>query len=263
MSENPPSPSPKKEMIAPQRESFEEDLKGEIFGPEHNYGEACLWLAPRDPRCIYAYWDFRPEEHPHAAGADGRPRFYLRIFREENAESTVEIERGAGGVFIPGCSPDSAYFAELGFYACDVWCFFVRSGEIRTPPELAGMGEPALFATLPARLSLGRMREVLAQSGLPGENLAEIAARIQDGARESESWTVEQTRHFAEILGVDAEDSGQATDAADLARRIRRKLDTAAGASASCGAIPAPASCAVESSPAAGWPTSPGAETSR
>ncbi len=263
MSENPPAPSPKKEVIAPQQESSGEDFEDELFGAEHNYGEARLWLAPRDPRCLYAYWNFLPEEHPHAAGADGRARFFLRIFLEGNAESTVEIARGAGGLFIPGRSPDSAYFAELGFFSDDVWCFFVRSGETRTPPEYPAGGAPALFATFPARLSLGKMRVALAQSALPGESLAEVAARIQGGAHDSEGWTLEQMRLFAEIFGVDAADPETAADSAALAQRVRQKLDAVANASASSGFVLAQACGIGESSPAAGWPTSPGAEAGR
>ena len=239
MSEIPPSPTPKKEVIAPQHETIAEEFADDPPDAEPHYGEARLWLIAREPRCLFAYWEFRPAEHPDAVGSEGRARFFLRIYRERETEATIGIEPGSGNLFIPAQSPDSGYFAELGFFTSGVWCFLARSGNTRTPPELSGAHDRVVFATIPARISLGKFRDALASSALPGESLAATAARIQSDARRHGEWTPEHERLLAEILGEDAAD--------------------AAKAAAPFAPIPAPHGGDNVSSPASSWPTSPAA----
>ena len=259
MSEIPPSPTPKKEIIAPRRESLAEEFADDPPDTEDHYGAARLWLVARDPRCLFAYWEFRPDEHPDAAAPDGRPQFFLRIYREGNAESTAEIAPGAGSVFIPAQSPDSGYSAELGFFTGGVWCFIARSDNTRTPPELPAARESAVFATIPARISLGKFRDALAHSALPGESLAATAARIQDDARRHGGWTPEHERLLAEILGENAA-GADAVPASSftLAQRIQQKLEAGAKAAAPFAPVPAPQGGDAVSSPASSGPTSPG-----
>src|SRR6185436_19933013 len=108
----PQSPTPKKEVIAPHQESLSAEFAEDPPVAEPNYGEARLWLVARDPHSLFAYWDFRPAEHPDATGADGRAHFSVRIYREDGAvESTIEIEPGAGHAFIPAQVSDGGYFA--------------------------------------------------------------------------------------------------------------------------------------------------------
>ena len=264
MSEIPPAPTPQKEVIAPHQESLAEEFADDPPDAEPNYGEARLWLVARDPRCLFAYWEFRPDEHPAAMGGDGRPQFFLRIYREEKAEATVEIEPGSGNVFIPAQSPDSVYSAELGFFSGDVWCFLARSGGTRTPPELSDARESVVFATIPARISLGKFREALASSALPGESLAATAARIQADARRHGEWTPEHERLLAEILGENAASAGTTSpDSFTLSRRIQQKLEAAAKAAAPFAPIAGPHGGDDASSSASSWPTSPGATLHR
>ena len=259
MSEIPPSPTPKKEIIAPRQESIAEEFADDPPDAEPNYGEARLWLVARDPHCLFAYWEFRPEEHPDAVGADGRAQFFLRIYREGKAEATIEIEPGSGNVFIPAQSPDSGYSAELGFFSGGIWCFLARSGSTLTPPEISATHGPAVFATIPARISLGKFRDALAHSALPDESVAMTAARIQAEARRHGEWTPEHERLLAEILGENA--AGVETTSANsltLTQRIQKKLQAAAIAAAPFAPIPAPHDESDASSSASSWPTSQG-----
>ena len=258
MSEIPPAPNPKKEVIAPHQESLAEEFADDPPDAEPHYGEARLWLVARDPRCLFAYWEFRPDEHPAAVGGDGRPQFFLRIYRGEKAEATVEIEPGSGNVFIPAQSPDSDYSAELGFFSADVWCFLARSGETRTPPELPDAHDSVVFATIPARISLAKFRDALASSALPGESLAAAAARIQADARRHGEWTPEHELLLAEILGENAASAATTSPSSfTLTRRIRQKLTIAAKAAAPFAPIAGPHGSESVSSPTSSWPTSP------
>jgi|GEM_PF-1378688 len=240
MSEIPPAPTPKKEVIAPRRESIAEEFADDPPTTEHNYGDARLWLAARDPRCVFAYWEFHPDEHPDAIGANGRAQFFLRISRDGNAEAIIEIDPGAGNTFIPIESPDSDYSAELGFFSGGVWCFFARSGVTRTPPEISAAHGLAVFATIPARISLEKFRDALEDFALPGESVAMTAARTQSDARRHDEWTPEHERLLAEILGENAAGAETtATNALTLTQHIQKKLRTAAIATAPYTPIPA------------------------
>ena len=256
MSEIPPAPTPKKEVIAPRRESIAGEFSDDPPAAERNYGEARLWLVARDPRCLFVYWEIRPEEHPDATNEDGCARFFLRIFRDGEPESSTGIETSVGSLFIPAESADSGYVAELGFFAGDIWCFLARSGVSRTPPELPGTVASPVFATIPAHVGLEKMRDLVADSALPGESPAVTAARIQSDARMQDEWTPGHERLLAEILRANTSAPASPANSLTLTEMIRQKL-TATAAAAAPG-VPIPAS-KIESQPAspdANWPTS-------
>ncbi len=268
MSESSPLPSPEKEVIAPGDETVAKELADDLPDPELNYGEARLWIIVRDPRCLFAYWKFRPEEHPDAIGKDGRAKFFLRIFRDSGAvaNSTV-IEKGAGHWFIPAQSPDSGYFADLGFFAGATWFFIARTRIFRTPPELpvAAAAPQPQFATIPAEVSLTKLRETLADAALPNESLAETAARIQSDARQHDDstpareWTPEREHLLAEILGVSTDEPAlPPVKSFTLARRIQQKLADTAAAASPGDEIPDSLVPSAAAPANAIWPTSPG-----
>ena len=242
MSENPKSPAPKKEMIAPHHESLAEEFADDPPVSALSYGEARLWLVARDPHSLFSYWNFCQAEHPEATGADGRTHFSLRIYREDGEiVSTIEIPAGIGHTFITAREPDCGYFAELGFLEEDIWCFLVRSGNARTPPELPGTEKPATFVTIPADISIGKMTDALAHVALPDESLAATAARIQEDARLHRDWTPEHERLLAEILGESTASAvAPSANSLPLTRRIQQKLADAAKAAAPYAPIPAP-----------------------
>jgi len=257
MSETLPSPTPKKEVIAPPHESLRVEFAEEPVAAELSYGEARLWMVARDPHCLFAYWEFRPEEHPDAVDAKGRARFFLRVFREDGqAESNTEIENGAGNCFMHAGAADAGYYTELGFYSNQVWCFLARSKNTRTPPELPATDAPLAFATIPAAVSLGKMRDLVANSARVGESLACTAARIQAEARASDHWTAEHEHLLAEILG---EATGpDLASPASSSTLVHRKLAIAAKVGAPMPPIPTPEIGHAPSSAGASWPTSPG-----
>ncbi len=253
MSKNPPPPAPKKEVIIPCAESAAVEPVEDPLIVDRNYGEARLWLVARDPRCLFAYWEFRAEEHPDAFDDDGRAQFFLRIFRESGeAVCSSAIEPHPGNAFIPGQTPATSYFAELGFYKSDTWCFISRSGLTRTPPELPPADQAVIFATIPAKVSLAKLRQVLAASALPGENLAMTAARIQNNARNHADWTEEHERLLGEILGTTGTAPAESS-ASSFALTVRRKI--AATAKAAIPGIPIPYSRPgnAPASPGASW----------
>jgi hypothetical protein len=234
---------------------------GDELDAEPAYGEARLWAVARDPHCLFAYWQFRPAEHPGAVGADGAARFCLRILHEDlSEERTVEIDPAAGNWFVNIGRADSVYFAELGFFSNNVWCFIARSRSTRTPPEAVSEEGLEFFATIPARLSLLRLRELLASAAVPGEELAQTAARVQTAAQAQGEWTPEQEKMLAHILAEEMEKSPvDPGSSVSLAQRIRRRLVAAEEAAAPAGPLP---EMPAEAAPGSNWPASPGASWS-
>lgn len=256
MSESSQTPNPKKEVIAPRHESLRAEFVQDEIAEERTYGEARLWLVARDPDSVFCYWEFLPAEHSAAAGVDEAPHFHLRIFRDDGlVETTVEIQPDAGNWFVPVSLPDCGYFAELGFFSKDVWCFIARSGNTRTPPKSAGDGEE-LFATIPPRVSLRDLHDLLAESAQPGEEMAQAAARVQSDARAQGEWTVEQEQLLSQILAEELEKSlGDSASSATFVQRIRHRLAAAENAAAPGGPLPP---MREDAAPGSSWPTSPG-----
>ena len=258
MSDSPRMPAPPKEVIAPSHESLRAEFKDDVPA-DPAYGEARLWIVARDPRCLFSYWEFRPSEHPDAAGADGIAMFFLRIVRADGSEeSTVGIQPEAGNWFVPVSRSDCAYFAELGFFSNGVWCFRARSAVTRTPPDAVGGEGPESFATIPARASLRRMRDLLASSAVPGEGIARTAARIQAAARKQGEWTEEQQHLLEQILAAEMEKSPDSPgSSASLIQRIHHRLSAGEEAAGPTGPLPFPREEFSPGSPGANWPTSP------
>ena len=258
MSNSSQTPNPKKETIAPKHESLRAEFVQDEIPEERTYGEARLWLIARDPGALFCYWDFLPAEHPGALGVDGKPHFYLRIFRDGGVvESTDEIQPEAGNWFVTVTRPDSVYFAELGFFSEAVWCFIARSGETRTPPKAAFDDGAQHFATIPPSVSLRELRGLLASSTEAGEAMAHAAARVQSAGRIQAEWTAEQECLLSQILAEEMEKiSGDSANSATLTQRIRHRLAAASAAAADTGPLPALDEGAA---PGSSWPSSPGA----
>jgi hypothetical protein len=138
MSAHPNSDQPSREVIAPPHVSLKQEVGRETGPTPLDYGEVRLWVVSKGPCALFAYWEFRPSEHPEAVAADGRARFFLRIVCDTSGkiESTVEIDPACGKCTAAVPQPDAQYHAELGFFnEQGVWCFLAKSGLARTPPS--------------------------------------------------------------------------------------------------------------------------------
>lgn len=137
MSASPHPAGPAREVLAPRHESLRAEFENPLLP---GYGEARLWIVARDPRWLFAYWEFDPNEHPAVKSADGSEHVYLRVTRGDGTlETTLEILPSVGHWYVPVSQPDTDYVAELGFFAQGgIWAFVARSGSTRTPPADGG-----------------------------------------------------------------------------------------------------------------------------
>ena len=132
MSASPYPAGPAREVIAPRHESLRKEFDNAALP---GYGEAKLWIVARDPRWLFAYWEFDPTEHPGVRGADGTDHVFLRVTQGDGpVETTVEILPSVGHWYVPVSQADCEYTAELGYFTqSGDWAFVARSGSTRTP----------------------------------------------------------------------------------------------------------------------------------
>lgn len=206
MSDMPNPVEPLRDTIAPRHESLAKAFHGDLGPRPLDYGEARLWLVARDPRRLFAYWQFVPGEHPEA-----HARFFLRIIDKNGiVETEADIPPDQGNIYLPVNHADSEYTAELGFYsASGVWCFIAKSGTAYTPPSDATDSGKAEFVKIPANLPLSSIRKVVQR-----ELTATALVRVQRFS----DWTAEQEAMFIRLLAADVAAGGKPEGRAARAR---------------------------------------------
>jgi hypothetical protein len=168
-----------------------------------------VFLVARDPRWLFAYWDFDASRYPASQMRYGYPQFFLRVLRGGEAEGTVEINPDARNWYVPVHHPDTDYTAEVGYFDQDgSWQTIVASGPAHTPPDaLAPNDAPIDFATVPAHLTFERLLTLVQERMSEGETLMAALARVAGEGRvefrpgATPTWSEEQKRLLAALLG--------------------------------------------------------------
>ena len=122
------------------------------------YFDDTVFLVARDPRWLFAYWDFDWTKYPPSSMRGGAAQFFLKISKDDGSQETiVEIAPEARNWYVPVSAPDTMYFGEIGFFARDGgWAPIVTSGATKTPADALAEDVAADFATVPLQLSFGR-----------------------------------------------------------------------------------------------------------
>jgi len=243
-----------------------EDL-GEL--PE-SYFEDTLFLVARDPRWLFSYWDFNWGKYAANAFRGGVKQFFLKISTAAGADAgLIEINPEARNWYVPVGSPDTEYFAEIGFFdKAGVWQKIVQSGFAATPAD--GLAEEATadFATVPAHLTFERLLELVKEKMIEGESLISALARIAGEGRlefragQAPTWTDEQKRLLAALLGDTLiERLGLGSDEIDqlLRKQLQQKLhsESASGLSGAFIETLAPGPTSLFSGIGASWSAQP------
>jgi hypothetical protein len=174
-------------------------LKFEDLGPlPTGYGE--MFLVARDPHWLFTYWDFDYAKLP-------TPRkLFLEVYRDEELESTIEINELARNWYIPVHSAATAYTVVFGYRdATDAWTRLGKAGPTRTPPESISANWDTQFATVPFHLSFNFLLDVISAARAQGQRLTEALARLQQEASSwpggASSWGIEQMKVLETLLG--------------------------------------------------------------
>ncbi|MEK0447086.1 MAG: hypothetical protein RLZZ399_2407 [Verrucomicrobiota bacterium] len=255
--------------------SVSEGLPLENFGPlPATYHHDTLFLTARDPRWLFAYWDFDWGRVPASRMREGRNAYFLKVTRKDGLlEALVEINPSARNWYVPVSTAGMCYVAELGYFELSGgWRALVYSGEAHTPADvLAPEGKDEVFATVPQTLTFAKLQELVHQHMEDGETLLGAIARITGEGRiqvqrgVTPSWSPEQKRLLAMLLGeslIDAVGLGSEEIDRLLRKALQQKLhsEAASGLGARLAAAFGPSSFHLASlfSPmGASWSTQP------
>ncbi len=238
------------------------------------YGTKQLFLVARDPRWLFAQWDFTgAEQHAlNKLSADGH--LTLHIFKDAPHGEMVaqaKIPAEARHWFVPVGHGETRYIAELGYTSKHGgWVSIATSKPVVTPPDTIAPDMAAMMATIPPDVPF---QEVMQKFGaLLAKNLPLIAAieRVRatgwDKMPEvtvstaAQHWTPKQARELARIAGAQTIRNRIATELAALSSAdILRLIPSAAALLETPPPAPpkmSPEALAAESaptSPSAGW----------
>lgn len=167
----PPPPS-----AAPEVPAY--DYLGEL--PD-SYGSKKMFLVARDPYWIFAYWDLTWQQFQEAAHAAHDGKVFLQLYDASGTRlQQIQINEGTKNWYLQG-SPESTYFAEVGYYRGDGGFEVVsRSGYATTPRDSLSWKTEARFVTIPFNFTFRDLWALIEGFLLPGEDLAEALARLQE-----------------------------------------------------------------------------------
>ena len=235
-----------------------------------SYQEDRLFLAARDPRWLYSYWDFDWSRYQGHAMLGGMTQFFLRTSTAEGEDEAVfEIQPTARNWYVPVARPGTTYVADIGFFEKDgAWHSIVRSGTATTPPDSEAREESADFATVPAHLSYERLLEMVRGQMADGESLIAALARIAGEGRiefrpgAAPTWTDEQKRLLAALLGEELT-ARIGLGSAEIDQLLRKALaeklptETAGGLAGRLTELLAPGPMSLFSGVGASWSAQP------
>jgi hypothetical protein len=243
-----------------------EDL-GELPG---SYYEDTLFLVARDPRWLFSYWDFNWSKYPASAFRGGVKQFFLKVTTSGGDDAAlVEINPDARNWYVSVNNPETAYFAEIGFFdKTGSWHEIVRSGMAVTPADALSEESSADFATVPAHLTFERLLDMVKAKMLEGETLIEALARIAGEGRiefrggKAPTWTDEQKRLLAALLGDTLIDRlGMGSEEIDqlLRKQLQQRLhsESASGLSGAVFETLGPTTTSLFSGIGASWSAQP------
>src|SRR6202023_2145751 len=197
-------------------------LKFEDLGPlPTGYGE--MFLIARDPHWLFTYWDFDYAKFP-------TPRkLFIEVYRNNELESTVEINEIARNWYIPVQSAGSDYTVVLGYRdANGIWTEVGKAGPTQTPPESISPNWDTQFATVPFHLSFNFLLDVVSAARSEGQPLTETLARLQQaaigGQGGSSSWGGEQIKVLETLLGKEFLDRLSSMSSHDVLQFLHSEL---------------------------------------
>lgn len=156
-----------------------------------SYGAELLYLLPRDPHSLFAYWDIDWER----AFSDGTPperKVYLRILGINGVEEAkMEIEPMAGSCYVTVPKGDAAYTAEVGFQtAANDWNVIASSAAAQSPPDQMTTAAAPDFATVPFHLSFQRIVDSFRIAKHESQSITALLSELRQRASASEARTL-------------------------------------------------------------------------
>lgn len=119
--------------------------------PEMEVGGG-LSLLPRDPRCLYAYWELPPGQQQACNRLSKHGHPVLRVWESEspaNSLPEIHVHPESRSWFVHVPQAETSYQAELGFYGRnEAWNRLALSAPATTPVEQPSEERSVEFATV-------------------------------------------------------------------------------------------------------------------
>jgi len=194
------------------------------------YGSRQLFLVARDPRWLYAHWDFsRAEQHAlNLLSTDGH--LHLRIHKGSirgRLVTEVKIHAESHHWFLPVGRGETHYVAVLGYNSPrDGWVGVACSNPVLTPPETIAPDMSILQATLPPDVPFQEVLETIGITVAETRPLIEVIRQFRAAGRtelpqisvvrKEQHWTPAQARVLDRIAGAQRIRSRMAEELASL-----------------------------------------------
>lgn len=162
----------------PEPEPPAYEYLGEL--PE-TYGTRRLFLAARDPRWLYTYWDFSWQQLRDAEQESPEGKVFLQIFIPGSERvHQIQVFPGSKEWYLPVHRPATLFQAELGYYRQDgSFHRLAVSDEVLTPRDDPSPNREVEFVTIPFHYSFRQLLDLIRDQMRPGEGLAKALARLQ------------------------------------------------------------------------------------
>jgi len=178
-----------------------------------SYGTRRLFLVARDPRWLYAHWDFSREEQHALNRLSATGRLTLRIFQGSAAgplAAQSELQADSRHWFVPVESGGARYLAELGYMSkAGGWVGVAMSGAVITPPDTVAPEAPVMFVTIPSKGPFREVIQVLGVSVAQNVPVAEVVRQFRATEElpalksfpPEQQWTPRQALELARVIG--------------------------------------------------------------
>jgi hypothetical protein len=145
------------------------------------YGTRKFFLTARDPHWLYAYWDLTHAQLSEGERAAHDGKLFLQLRHAGGGlVQQIQISPWSHDWYLHA-EPNNDYHAEIGYYRADgAFESLARSPIIHTPPDSISWKTDARFVTIPFHFSFRQLLELIRAHRLPGEDLADALARLQD-----------------------------------------------------------------------------------
>ncbi len=199
-----------------------------------SYGTKKLFLTPRDPHILFAYWDLSPEQYQGAASAAHDGKVFLEVYvPNEGRVQQIHIWDCHKNWYLQVNRPDTNFVAQLGFYRPDgSFEVLARSTEVRTPRDSLSPNTDARFVTIPFHVPFRELYDLIVSLMQTGEGIAETLARLQRNnyplpfqARVPRDLTPEESDELIEYLG-DEEVRRRMVGSFEITEILRKRFET-------------------------------------
>ena len=146
-----------------------------------SYGTKKLFLVPRDPHILFAYWDLNQQQYQEAASQAKDGKIFLEVYvLGEGRVQQIHVWDSHKNWYLQVNRPDTAFVGQLGYYRHDGgFEVIARSSEVRTPRDTLSPNTDARFVTIPFHITFNELYELISAQVQPGEELMETMARLQ------------------------------------------------------------------------------------